>query len=46
MVPKEFMDSKLNPVVDKKTGEKEYAQGYVIPGTKDQVTNSGRYICY
>lgn len=34
--PQEFMDSKLNPVENKKTGEREYIEGYVIPTTKTE----------
>jgi hypothetical protein len=34
--PKDFMNSALNPVIDKKTGEREYSEGYVIPSTKEQ----------
>ena len=30
------MNSSSNPVIDKKIGEREYSQGYVIPATKEQ----------
>jgi RHS repeat-associated protein len=34
--PKDFMNSSSNPVIDKKTGEREYSEGFVIPATKEQ----------
>lgn len=34
--PKDFMNSDLNPVINKKTGEREYSEGYIIPATKEQ----------
>ena len=34
--PEEFFKSDLNPVTDKKTGEREYTDGYLIPTTTEQ----------
>jgi RHS repeat-associated protein len=31
--PKEFMNSKFNPIINKKTGEREYSEGFLIPST-------------
>jgi len=34
--PEGFLNSKLNPVIDKKTGEREYSEGFLIPTTEKQ----------
>ncbi|MFD0763215.1 hypothetical protein ACFQZI_00015 [Mucilaginibacter lutimaris] len=41
--PGEFMKSDLNPIVNKKTGEREYTEGYQIPTTakEDRAAEAG-----